>query len=129
MTIDNKQIATSLQNISEWITILKRFMVRILQDYVDLNIPIEIYLKRTDLWNCQITEEDIETIQLDDTILLKHTFIILIGLENRLNETNEHEQQTTQIILRNSAYRNDETDSFKPSLPQRKITSKKPRVR
>jgi hypothetical protein len=124
MTIDNKQIATSLRNIPEWITILKRFMVRILQDYVDLNIPIEIYLKRIDLWNCQITEEDIETIQLDDTILLKHTFIILIGLENRLNETNE--QQTTQIILRNSAYRNDETDSFKP---QRKITSKKQSLR
>jgi hypothetical protein len=129
MTIDNKQIATNLQNIHQWITTFKRFMVRILPDYVDLNIPIEIYLKRIDLWNCQITEEDMETIQLDDSILLKHTFIILIGLENRLNQINEHEQKTTQIILRNSTNKNDEVDSFKPSLSQKKIMSKKQTIR
>jgi hypothetical protein len=124
LTIDNKQIAMNLRNIQQWISTLKRFMVRIVPDYIDLTIPIEMYLKRTDLWSCQITEEDLETIQLDDSILLKHSFIILLGLENRLNETNENELQpttTSTVPVPDLVNRIDVASLFRPSLPPRNI--------
>jgi len=89
LTINNEKIASKLRDVQQWIGTLKRFMVRILPDSVDLNSPIEIYLKRTDLWNCQITEDDIETISIDESILLKHTMIILVGLESNGQQVNE----------------------------------------
>jgi hypothetical protein len=98
-------------------------MVRILPDYIDLNVPFEIYLKRTDLWNCQISEDDIETIQLDETILLKHTFIILIGLENRLNGT--HEQPLTSITTPKTTNEKNLGSLFRPDKRQTTISDKK----
>ena len=113
LTIENPKLAVNLRNLSPWIGTLKRFMVRILPDYLDINIPIEVYLKRSDLWNGQITQEDIDTIQLNETILLKHTFIILVGLENRLNGT-----ENQQKLLNNG---NDTSRPFRPSLPQKVV--------
>ncbi|CAF5139531.1 unnamed protein product, partial [Rotaria magnacalcarata] len=50
-TFRKETIAFSLQNIHSWIGILKRLMVRVLSNVnVSLDVPIQIYLERTDLW-------------------------------------------------------------------------------
>jgi hypothetical protein len=124
MIIDNKQIAPVLQNIHHWISTLKRCMVRILPDDVDLNVQLEIYLKRTDLWNSQVSEDDLDSIKLDDTIVLKHIHIILIGLENRLTEINGHEQRTPPIEIHNMKRIRKQISSFETSIPPNQISPK-----
>jgi hypothetical protein len=82
MTFKKETISLSLQNIHSWIGILKRLMVRVLSNVnVSLDVPIQIYLERTDLWTGNITEADIQTFEVHEEILLQHTYIILRGLE------------------------------------------------
>ncbi|CAF1218835.1 unnamed protein product, partial [Didymodactylos carnosus] len=54
-----------------------------------LDIPLQYYLERLDLWTNDITELDIQTIEVSDEILLKHTFVILGGLELRVERQNQ----------------------------------------
>jgi len=44
------------------------------------------YIKRTDMWKGNITTNDIKTIEIKDDLRLKHTFIILKGLENKIKQ-------------------------------------------
>ncbi|CAF3395094.1 unnamed protein product [Rotaria sp. Silwood1] len=82
MTFKKETIAPSLKNIDSWIGILKRLMVRVLSNInVSLDVPIQIYLERTDLWTGNIIESDIQTFEVNDEILLQHTYILLKGLE------------------------------------------------
>ena len=84
MTVENKKIASCFQNIDCWIDILKRLLIRVLHNvHVSLDVPLQLYLERADLWTSDVTEEDIQTIQVNDDILLQHTFIILNGLERK----------------------------------------------
>ena len=112
---DNPQLARSLRELSPWIATLKRFMVRILQDQVHLDTPIEIYLKRTDLWSSRFSEEEIDTIELDQSILVGHARIILVGLEHRLDESNmnDGESETAQSDLQNKKKEQKAAKSFK----------------
>ncbi len=83
-TFAKPEIATSLQNIDCWIGILKRVMIRVLSNVnVDIEVPLQYYLERKDLWTGDITDADIMTFDLDEKILLYHTFIILKGLEKK----------------------------------------------
>lgn len=83
-TSNNKRIAKSLQYLNCWIAILKRIMVRVLSNVsVHLDVPLNLYLTRHDLWTSDITTNDIESIKINDEILLKHTYVILKGLEMR----------------------------------------------
>ena len=81
-TSKNKTITKSMQNSNCWIAILKRIMVRVLSNVsVHLDVPLNLYLTRHDLWTSDITTQDIESINISDDILLQHTYIILKGLE------------------------------------------------
>ncbi|CAF0841320.1 unnamed protein product [Didymodactylos carnosus] len=80
-TYESEKIALSLKNIEQWISTLKRLMIRVLGANIRLDSPIQIYLERTDLWNEDVTEMDIQTINIEEEILLKHTYVILKGLE------------------------------------------------
>ncbi|CAF2137558.1 unnamed protein product [Rotaria magnacalcarata] len=84
MTFGKQEIAASLRNIDSWIGILKRVMIRVLSNVnVDTEVPLQYYLERKDLWTGNVTDADIITFDLDDTILLYHTFVILRGLEKK----------------------------------------------
>jgi hypothetical protein len=86
-------------------------MVRVLSNVsVHLDVPLNLYLGRHDLWTNNITVADIQTITVSDDVLLQHTFIILKGLETRRdrllsgtsqadidrNKTSANELQTSQ---------------------------------
>jgi hypothetical protein len=110
MTFQKETISSSLQNIPPWIGILKRLIVRVLSNInVSLDVPIQIYLERTDLWTGNITETDIQTFEVPDEILLQHTYIILKGLENQrdklvsinIKQTDVEEQLSQQNLLQN----------------------------
>ena len=83
-TLNNKQIALCFQNLNCWIAIFKRIMVRVLSNTsVHLDVPLNLYLGRQDLWTGDILITDIRSITVNDDILLQHTFVILKGLETR----------------------------------------------
>ncbi|CAF3970961.1 unnamed protein product [Rotaria sordida] len=54
-------------------------------DYVGgcgvLDVPIQLYLERIDLWNDRVTDADLTAFQVHDDILLQRTYMILCGLE------------------------------------------------
>ena len=102
-TFGKQEIAPSLQNIDCWIGILKRVMIRVLSNVnIDTEIPLQYYLERKDLWTGTVTDADINTFDLDDKILLNHTFVILKGLEKKQKpsttdiETDAEQQENTQ---------------------------------
>ncbi|UJR36511.1 hypothetical protein I4U23_029232 [Adineta vaga] len=108
MTFKKETIALSLRDIHAWIGILKRLMVRVLSNVnVSLDVPIQIYLERTDLWTGNITEGDIQTFEVDDQILLQHTYVILKGLENErdkvlLKNNSELQSPSQNNVLQSS---------------------------
>ncbi|CAF0809248.1 unnamed protein product [Rotaria sordida] len=118
MTFKKETIAYSLKSIDSWIGILKRLMVRVLSNVnVSLDVPIQIYLERTDLWTGNIIESDIETFEVNNEILLQHTYIILKGLEyerDKLLLINikpiDNEEQLT---LQNNVLQNTDTQLLK----------------
>ena len=82
-TFKKETITPVLKSIEPWIGILKRLIVRVLSNTnVSVDVPIQIYLERTDLWTGNITEGDIQTFEVKDEVLLQHTYVILKGLEN-----------------------------------------------
>ncbi|CAF4792236.1 unnamed protein product [Rotaria sp. Silwood2] len=92
-TFEKEKIAESLKSIDSWISTLKRLIVRVLYTNVSLDIPLEIYLQRTDLWSDRVSYEDLATFGVDDDILLQHTYVILTGLENKQKAANGSQQQ------------------------------------
>ncbi|CAF3570746.1 unnamed protein product, partial [Rotaria sordida] len=118
MTFKKETIAYSLKSIDSWIGILKRLMVRVLSNVnVSLDVPIQIYLERTDLWTGNIIESDIETFEVNNEILLQHTYILLKGLEyerDKLLLINikpiDNEEQLT---LQNNVLQNTDTQLLK----------------
>ncbi|CAF4379575.1 unnamed protein product, partial [Rotaria magnacalcarata] len=82
-------------------------MVRVLSNVnVSLDVPIQIYLERTDLWTGNITEGDIQTIDVNDEILLQHTYIILKGLENERDKLLLETTKSTDVEEKVSAQNN-----------------------
>ncbi|CAF1340047.1 unnamed protein product [Adineta steineri] len=92
-TFENEKIADTLKDIDNWIAMLKRLMIRVLNANVSLETPLQLYLERTDLWNDRVSYIDLETFQVDDDILLQHTYIILRGLEKRQQNNTKASQQ------------------------------------
>ncbi|CAF3102815.1 unnamed protein product [Rotaria sp. Silwood2] len=95
-TFEKETIADTLKSIEMWISMLKRLMIRVLNANVSLDAPLQLYLERTDLWTDRVSDIDLETFQVDDDILLQHTYVILRGLEKK-QQTNNKSQQQQQI--------------------------------
>ena len=85
MTFENEKISQSLKNIHTWISMLKRLMIRVLNANITLDVQLQVYLERTDLWSDRVTVDDLEKFEVPDNILLKHAYVILRGLEQKLN--------------------------------------------
>ena len=88
-TLNKETIAPSLKMIDGWISTLKRLMIRVLNAaIVSLDVPLQLYLERTDLWSDGVTDAELTTFQVDDDILLQHTYVILRELEKQKESSN-----------------------------------------
>ena len=64
-------------------------MIRVLNAaIVSLDVPLQLYLERTDLWSDGVTDAELTTFQVDDDILLQHTYVILRELEKQKESSN-----------------------------------------
>jgi hypothetical protein len=73
----------ALQSAAAWIGVLKRLLIRVLGANIKLDVQLQIYLERADLWGGNVVEHDLQSFEIDDVFLLQHTYIILLGLEAR----------------------------------------------
>lgn len=93
-TFDNQGIAVRLKSIDCWISMFKRLIVRVVNANIVLDVPLQVYLQRTDFWTDQIADGDLRTFQIDETILLQHAYVILLGLQRK----KQGEKNKIQII-------------------------------
>ncbi|CAF1410957.1 unnamed protein product [Didymodactylos carnosus] len=56
-TYANATTPQALKDSSVWMSVLKRIIIRVIAANVDLNVPLQIYLERTDMWS----EDSVET--------------------------------------------------------------------
>ncbi|CAF1188642.1 unnamed protein product [Rotaria sp. Silwood1] len=87
-TFQKQTISPLLKNINSWISMFKHLMIRILSVNINLNQPLQSYLKQTDLWSDYITAADLATFQVPKHILLQHTYAILCALEREQHKSN-----------------------------------------
>jgi hypothetical protein len=96
LTFQKETIAATLNREELWIAMLKRLMIRVLNSNVSLDVPLQIYLERTDFWSDPVTGNDLTTFEVEENILLKHTFVILIGLERKQQVTSQQQRPEIQ---------------------------------
>ncbi|CAF3094613.1 unnamed protein product [Rotaria sp. Silwood2] len=98
-TFEKETIAETLKSIDVWISMLKRLMIRVLNTNVSLDVPLQLYLERTDLWSDLVSDDDLKTFEVDDDILLQHTYVILRGLEKKklMNNKSPQQQKVSEI--------------------------------
>ncbi|CAM4829130.1 unnamed protein product [Rotaria magnacalcarata] len=113
MTFEKETIAETLKSVDSWISMLKRLMIRVLNANISLDVPLQLYLERTDLWSDRVSDLDLETFQVDDDILLQHTYVILRGLEKKQETSNKLPQQlqekTSEIQSKEGEQKNFQT--------------------
>ncbi|CAF4255063.1 unnamed protein product, partial [Rotaria sordida] len=78
---DQDNIPPTLKSPIVWIGVLKRLMIRVLNAYIDLKMPLQLYIERIDLWSGDISETDLQKFEVDDDILLEHIYCILNHVE------------------------------------------------
>ncbi|CAF1494839.1 unnamed protein product [Rotaria sordida] len=77
-------VPTVLQSPAVWIGTLKRLLMRVLSaNTIHLDTPLQYYLERIDMWSGNITEEHLQSVEIKETFLLQHTYIILCELDSR----------------------------------------------
>ncbi|CAF4119790.1 unnamed protein product [Rotaria sp. Silwood2] len=54
-----------------WIGVLKRLMIRVLNAYIDLKMPLQLYIERIDLWSGDISEIDLQKFEVDEDIFTR----------------------------------------------------------
>ncbi|CAF1619197.1 unnamed protein product, partial [Didymodactylos carnosus] len=89
--INNNELTYEpLKTIHIWISTLKRLLLRILSSKQEqlYDTALKEYLCRRDLWDQNIDTNEIENLNLTDTIKTKHAFIILEKLLNDQSKLN-----------------------------------------
>jgi hypothetical protein len=113
MTLDKETLADCFCHIDCWISMLKRLMIRVLMNTnVSIDVPLQLYLERTDLWTGNATESDIQSIEVTDKILLQHTYVILRGLERKRDKI------STATVRQDDQQRNDNNNNPQTSVGQ-----------
>jgi hypothetical protein len=99
MILHDQTLADCLKDLNCWISMFKRLLMRLLSSRMNINFesPLHDYVRRSDMWKGNITEENIRTIEIKSNIRLKHGFIILKGLEANCKEGNPALQRTNAI--------------------------------
>jgi hypothetical protein len=72
-----------LKSPTVWIGMLKRLLIRVLSANADLTISLQFYLERINLWSNDITQEHLQSIEVEEKFLLRHTYLILCEIELR----------------------------------------------
>ncbi|CAF1321963.1 unnamed protein product [Rotaria sordida] len=94
MTSGTITIAPRLKKLDCWINMLKRLIVRVsMNTNLSFDVPLQQYVTRCDIWTVDVTTDDIKSFKISDDILLRHTFIILKGLEATQNDPQVKTQQ------------------------------------
>ncbi|CAF3507128.1 unnamed protein product [Rotaria sp. Silwood1] len=83
--LDN--IPQQLKDPRVWLSVLKRLIIRVITANIDLNVPMQIYIERTDLWNEDLTQY-LDLINITDNVLVRHTYVILEGIEAKSTQNN-----------------------------------------
>jgi len=81
-------IPQQLKDPKVWMSVLKRVIIRIITANTDLSVELQAYLDRPDLWNENLIEY-LDLVDIGKNILLRHTYIILKGIETKLAITNK----------------------------------------
>jgi hypothetical protein len=81
-------IPQQLKDPKVWMSVLKRVIIRIITANTDLNYELQAYLDRPDLWKENLIEY-LDLVDIGKNILLRHTYIILKGIETKLAITNK----------------------------------------
>ena len=82
-TYGKANMSDILKSPAMWIGMLKRLLIRVLNANVDLNIPLQVYLERIDLWTNDVSVEHLQSVEVPEKFLLQHTYLILCELEAR----------------------------------------------
>ncbi|CAF3297892.1 unnamed protein product [Rotaria sp. Silwood2] len=130
-TFEKEKIAETLKSIDAWISTLKRLIVRVLNTNIGLDIPLEIYLGRTDLWSDRVSLNDLTTFEVDEDILLQHTYVILTGLENKQKAANRSQQQPNKPAIQSVGGQRQKANTWynqtaKATTSTKEIGGKKP---
>jgi hypothetical protein len=101
MILHDQTLADCLKDLNCWINMFKRLLMRLLSSRMNINFesPLHDYVRRSDMWKGNITEENIRTIEIRRDIRLKHAFIILKGLEAELNEKTSTEKDESRMSV------------------------------
>mgnify|MGYP006983380357 FL=1 len=77
----------NLHDLNIWIGMFKRLLVRLLLSKVNINFDSSLhqYVKRNDMWKGNITVDNLRSIEIKENIQLKHAYIILKGLESKID--------------------------------------------
>jgi hypothetical protein len=99
MILHDQTLADCLKDLNCWISMFKRLLMRLLSSRMNINFesPLHDYVRRSDMWKGNITEENVRSIEIKSNIRLKHAFIILKGLEANCKEGNPALQRTNVI--------------------------------
>ncbi|CAF1265175.1 unnamed protein product [Didymodactylos carnosus] len=89
-TIQNERVPEAIQDPDIWIIVLKRLIVRVTATNAHLDVPLQLYIQRTDFWNEDISESDLETININEKVELKHSYVILLSLEDKYRRQSTH---------------------------------------
>jgi hypothetical protein len=133
-TFGKENISTPLKSPVIWIRVLKRLLIRVLNANIDLEMPLQMYIERIDLWSGDISGFDLQTFELDEDILLKHTYCILNHVEEKTSTRNlsittvDSQQLTTSSITtdNNTQILNTKTWYSATNQSLKKITLVKP---
>jgi hypothetical protein len=111
MVLHNENIADCFKDLNCWISMFKRLLVRLLSLKMNINFDssLEDYVKRTDMWKGNITKENIQTIEVEKNIRLKHTFIILESLKAKQREISSIERHKNIININYEQQNNNNT--------------------
>ncbi len=128
-TYDKGDMPEILKSPTVWIGMLKRWLIRVLSANVDLTIAKQFYLERIDLWSNDITEEHLQSIEVEEKFLLRHTYLILYELELRERAVHHVEIiiNDTPVIPKTDEQRMSTFTLINPNNgPQRKTTLPRP---
>lgn len=131
-TYEKPTVAPALNTIDAWISMLKRLMIRVLNANVSLAVPLQLYLERTDLWTDRVTDADLASFQVEDEILLQHTYVILCGLERKQQGSNKSPSQTNIPEIQSTEGQRQKVQAWfdeaaKPTTTPKVVTDNKPK--
>ena len=74
------------------VKVFKKLILRVLQAQVNVENRLLEYFTREDMWGPDVNIDEIQGVELDNAIMLKHSYIILRSLEDRIARNNIREE-------------------------------------